>query len=83
MVMLVKGNVMWIDFVWGSAELVGENNNRKQQEDIATLIESIYGEAPLKTSDELKALLATYGTTLDNVVDIVNHVAKLEQKRIL
>ena len=44
---LVGGQIVWIDFVYGDSEVVGHNGNRRKKKDMEALIISLYGPEKL------------------------------------
>lgn len=73
--------VVWIDFVWGSDEPVGANDNRKKLDDVVALIDSIFAGNLSKTDGELRELLNRYGASLSlkNAECIAAHLVGLPQ----
>ena len=71
--LLVGGQIVWVDFVYGDSEEVGHNGNRRKIKDMEVLIVSLYGPEKL-LEEALPRLLQRYGINL-NVQQIGAYLA--------
>ena len=62
--LLVGGQIVWIDFVYGDSEEVGHDGNRRKKKDMEALIKSLYGPEKL-LEGALPGLLQQYGIDLN------------------